>query len=674
MGPEYTDPAAPADQVRVQAWPAGGGYERTWYNPVSWVVKTSFVVEKRTFNRFADDEVPSQDKRREKETPTGLTREASKDGKCWTEAQVDVFVYITRHFIKKQWVEFWRIDERLEEYYAIVRDVGQSAVDLAADAKTAAQTAGLKTSQSGTAPPSPGGVIATVAAGAAVVGPALAADAAITTEGLVAGVGMGAGVATEGAALYGSAVYAAGTAAGAVGSAVVTITGQVLVPAIAITAAALVPFVTTTKVMEQIVKSATKLSEGWELVGPFDAPEDFEKSFAKWVPSGPVRDCVPPDEEHWTSPLPPPEEHWTTPLPPPPEEHRTTPLPVPVPPEEHWTTPLPKGPERTGQAPWIWLIAILLIGALLLIGGRLVLSGGTAGTGPLASTPAPGGSSAAAAASPSATQPAAATANPTPGPVGLGWTGTTADLTFTNLKIGQCAASINQAAIPPQFGGGWSMATQPGAGNDVALNMLGLPTSPFAPALNGSITPEGILHVAGDSSIESMDLTLSIPTIDGSTLSAPIDVTGSAQVGLHSTGGDCATTWDVAGTLTPPGAAVTTPSAAPAAPSPAATAPFTLSLLLNYGHAATTTSVCLTLQSTPAQGGATITATITGPGVVGTAQIASTLLADGSRHGHFTVDKYGTYSVTSKVTSNGFSEESTQTIDVTAAPGLGQCP
>jgi hypothetical protein len=669
VGPEYKDPAAPPDQVRVDAWPAGGGYERVWYNPFSWAVKSSFIIEKRTFNRFADDEVPSQDKRREVQSPTGLTREASKDGKCWTEAQVDVFVYITRHFIKKQWVEYWRIDETLEEYYAIVRDVGQAAVDLAAhaadaveSAKAAGQSAGLRATAPGSAPPSVPGVIATVAAGAAAVGPALAADAAITTEGLVVGVGMGAGVATEATAVLGSAVYAAGTAGTALGSAVVTVTGQVVVPAVlqvilpavALTGAAVAPFVTTTRLMEQKVKSAKKESEGWELVGPFDAPEDFEKSYAKWVP-GPVRDCVPPSEEHWTTPLPPPEEHWTTPLPPPP-------------PEEHWTTPQPKPISGVDWSRRSWLIAILLIGALALVGGRLVLSGGNTGTGAAATPPGPAGSG------PAASSPATSTANPTPGPVGLGWTGTTADLTFTNLKIGQCAASINPSAIPPQFGGGWSMATQPGAGNDVALNMLGLPTSPFAPALNGSIAPDGVLHVAGDSTIESMDLTLNIPSVPGGPLPAPINVTGSAQVGLHSTGGDCATTWDVSGTLTPPGAATATPSTAPVTPSPTATAPFTVSLLLNYGHSASTTSVCLTLQSTPAQAGAPVTATIKGPGVVGAAQISSTLLPDGSRHGHFSVDKYGTYSVTSTVTSNGVAQETTQTIDVTAAPGQGQCP
>jgi hypothetical protein len=259
--------------------------------------------------------------------------------------------------------------------------------------------------------------------------------------------------------------------------------------------------------------------------------------------------------------------------------------------------------------------------------------------------------------------------SPTPGPVGLGWTGTTVELTFANLTFGQCA-SATRAGVPPTFGGGWTMATQPGAGSNVALNMLALPTSPFAPALNGSIAPTGVLQVSGDSAVEAMNLTLDIPSVPAGPLSAPLNVTGSAQVALHTSTGDCHTGWTVSGTLAPPGAG----AASPATPSATPTAPFTLGLALNYGHSGATSSVCLTLQSDPAQSGAAVTATIAGPGVVGPSQISGTLLADGTRHGHFSIDLYGTYVVTAKVTSHSVTRRATQAIDVTAAPGQGTCP
>jgi hypothetical protein len=50
------------------------------------------------------------------------------------------------------------------------------------------------------------------------------------------------------------------------------------------------------------------------------------------------------------------------------------------------------------------------------------------------------------------------------------------------------------------------------------------------------------------------------------------------------------------------------------------------------------------------------------------------LLADGTRHGHFSIDLYGSYVVKTMVTSHGVSREVTQAIDVTAAPGQGTCP
>lgn len=327
-------------------------------------------------------------------------------------------------------------------------------------------------------------------------------------------------------------------------------------------------------------------------------------------------------------------------------------VPVPPPPGTVPEQPSTTSTDRPGGLR-LWWIVVIGIAILTLVGGGLVLTGGHGGTPPAATPPASSGSGVA----------PSSLASPTPGPVGLGWTGTTVELTFTNLTVGQCATS-QRAAVPPTFGGGWTMATEPGAGANVALNMLGLPSSPFAPALNGSIDPTGVLHVTGDSTIEAMDLTLNIPSVPAGPLLAPVNVTGSAQVGLHASAGDCHTAWNVSGTLAPPGAA----------PSATAAAAFSLDLALNYQHHGATSSVCLTVQSAPPQAGASVIGTISGPGVVGPSQISSTLLADGSRHGHFSIDRYGSYVIATKVTSHGVTHEATKTIDVTAAPGQGQCP
>lgn len=197
----------------------------------------------------------------------------------------------------------------------------------------------------------------------------------------------------------------------------------------------------------------------------------------------------------------------------------------------------------------LWWIVAIGLAVLILLGAGLVLTGGHTGTAPVATPPASEGSTIA----PSSLPPTESTPppNPTPGPVGLDWTGTTVELTFTDLKIGPCPAQYSRSAIPPQFGGGWKMATEPGAGSNVAVNMLGLPDSPFAPALNGSIAPSSTLHVTGDSAIESMDLTLTLPEVPSGPLTAPIDVSGTAHVNLHGSGGDCVTDWTVSGTAAP---------------------------------------------------------------------------------------------------------------------------
>ncbi len=224
--------------------------------------------------------------------------------------------------------------------------MGQNAEDLAGDAKTVAQSAGLKASSTGSAAPSPGGIVATVTAGTAIGAPIVAAQAATVAEGFAIGsagaTGAGA-VLGEGIAVGASAVSGLAGGAGALASGVVTITGQVLVPAIAITGTAVVSFVGTTRLMEKKVKSSEKISEGWELVGPFDGPEAFESSVGTWRQLGAIRDC--------------PEQHWTTPQP------------------EHWTTPLPPRAGFDWGRWWIWFLGFLLA-LVVLVAGLVVVSRG----------------------------------------------------------------------------------------------------------------------------------------------------------------------------------------------------------------------------------------------------------------------------------------------------------
>jgi hypothetical protein len=356
-------------------------------------------------------------------------------------------------------------------------------------------------------------------------------------------------------------------------------------------------------------------------------------------------------------------------------EPRTTPGPEPGPPPGATLAPVGRGGRLVPAAILLGCLAIAVVGAGLLVG-----RGGTPGQPTsirsaavtTASSSAVAPSSVATSATPTAEAP-----SPALGPVGLGWTGTTADVTFKDLTFVDCA-SATRASVPPTFGAGWTLATKPGAGLNVAVNMLALSSSSLAPPLNGSLTPSGVLHVTGDNAIENIDLSLTIPPVPGGSLLAPLAVAGSAQVAIHTGSADCDTGWTVSGTLTPHGASPISSAAPSLTPTPSpnaiAAAEFTLGLALNYGHSGATTSVCLSVSSEPAQAGAPITATIAGPGVVGSSQISGTLLADGTRHGHFTIDLYGNYAVTTSVTAHGVTRETTQMIDVTAAPGQGQCP
>ncbi|GEM_PF-4443885 len=260
---EYQDPSKDADQVDVEGWSANVGRERHWYKPWTWR-NSQYIVEKHSFNRFRDEEVPTLAKRRDdKQALTGPPRQVQKDGKCWTEGAFAVSHLITRHYIKERWIEWWQVNKTLEAYYNFVTGAGPGIP--AGAAGVAAAGAGGKT-------------IAGYIAGGA-------------SEGALAGTG-----------------EAAATG----------VTGLVTSPAVVGTATFVAAFVTTTYIMQSYVESSEKISEGWEFLSKYDGAEELESRETVWERISPIVDCPKAIEEHWTTPQPPaqpPEEHWTTPQP-----------------------------------------------------------------------------------------------------------------------------------------------------------------------------------------------------------------------------------------------------------------------------------------------------------------------------------------------------------------------
>jgi hypothetical protein len=145
-------------------------------------------------------------------------------------------------------------------------------------------------------------------------------------------------------------------------------------------------------------------------------------------------------------------------------------------------------------------------------------------------------------------------------PYGLGLEGASAELKFAGFVAGTCPAG-NLKFMSPMFSGGWKIGdTSAAAPTDQSVSMVGLPTSPFAVAMNGKIGPTGALDVNGDSSIEFVHLMLAVPPIPPGKLQMPLNVTGSADVRLHFIGnpaigtvtGDCGGTYQATGTIAPP--------------------------------------------------------------------------------------------------------------------------
>ena len=289
MPPTYQDPTQDPFEVRVDAYSAAvGRAERFWYKPWTWR-NSVYYVEKHSFNKFQDEEVPTQAKHREEKHPTGPKVDVEKDGKCWTEEPVEVFQYSTPYFVKMRWIEWWRVNKTLENFYGIAHDMEQAVNDIPDDAATAFKGV---TRIAGASSPAPYGVNSAIAGGLTYAQGAarvvLAGDGALTVKE--------------------TGVVAVGIVATGVGAAATGV-ASVAVPAIVGSAVIAGSYITFSKVREKEVKSAEMISEGWELVGHYYGKEVLERQAATTV-MGPVHDC-----EHWAQPQPPVEEHWAQPQP-----------------------------------------------------------------------------------------------------------------------------------------------------------------------------------------------------------------------------------------------------------------------------------------------------------------------------------------------------------------------
>ena len=177
------------------------------------------------------------------------------------------------------------------------------------------------------------------------------------------------------------------------------------------------------------------------------------------------------------------------------------------------------------------LVAAAVVLLMVLVGGYLLFGRG----GSTGSTTATG------AGAPAAAAPA----------VGLQLNRYTMDLKFSMPTFGACPASA-QKATPSDWGGSWIFAVMPGAGTDVAVNLKPGANSPFGNYLNGPLRMNGKLMVSGDSSIENQVLKITIAQLTLASIKASMAVTGSTDVTLHSTMGECHASYRAAGSIDPP--------------------------------------------------------------------------------------------------------------------------
>ena len=132
-----------------------------------------------------------------------------------------------------------------------------------------------------------------------------------------------------------------------------------------------------------------------------------------------------------------------------------------------------------------------------------------------------------------------------------------------------------------------------------------------------------------------------------------------------------ATTQPVTAT-TQPVTVTTQPAAATATPTTAAP-DFSVAGTTKYQHNGGSSVVCLNGTTTPAQPNADWTATISGPGVSGSAQRSGIVDGSGNFQATFDINQFGTYAVTASVTAHGVTRQTASTINVTSSPGQG-CP
>ena len=348
MGEPFTDPTRSPGAIDVSSYAAGDSGERELLHPSTWI-KKDYVVEKREFNKFQDDEVPTVAKRRTVKNSKSMPIRHQKNGMCWEEQEFEISTYVTRHFIRKRWVEYWAVNKTLEIYNEFVNDVNKAAGDLLnsfGDNVRDGSRVGLN--QPSWTPPGKAGATAAV----------LGSGGALQTLGGTMATAAGTGIPiAEGTGVVGTAVIATadasaavvgatGTVLSATGTAV-TFAAQVVVPAAVISGVAVAAFVGTAEIMKQ--EDAEKISEGWELVGTYDAPEELER-MAIAVERTPPKPCAPPPEE----------------------EHFTTPFPGPFNAVNWWSWMLQQ---------WWVLVATVVLVALLVIGGVFLRGGFSAAPG-----------------------------------------------------------------------------------------------------------------------------------------------------------------------------------------------------------------------------------------------------------------------------------------------------
>ena len=121
---------------------------------------------------------------------------------------------------------------------------------------------------------------------------------------------------------------------------------------------------------------------------------------------------------------------------------------------------------------------------------------------------------------------------------------------------------------------------------------------------------------------------------------------------------------------------IATTAPPPSAATPIAPPPTTVTMGGSYVHTnpGVSSTVCGTTKTSPALVGAPVTTRIaTSDGAVsGPVTVSGTTDATGSTKATFTITKFGSYTLTSTVTSpDGTTKTATQTVNVTAAPGGG---